>query len=397
VKLSYTNRLIGVFALYTFIFTLVIVSISWVYVETKGSVDVQQKMEEMRHLEQFIRTGQPDTQVLRYKEYDLYLPGAELPPKLYELKQPGLYEIDGKPSVYVGQHPVTDEIYHLVLDHKYELLSENHGFEDFAALATAVILTTLFATLLLVFLARRVAYPILALKAQIETIDIESDVLPEVSRQDEIGQLNQSFADMLCRVRGFINREKEFTRYASHELRSPVTVLRGNLDILQTNDNFKHNKALRRMDSAVRRMSLIIESFLWLAREKEAMEITAVNIDKFGLQGIINDLGLESAQQARLELKLNSELHWFVRQEFLSLLLANLIQNAIRHCQGAVELEGYALGFKLRNAFDERAVAISKGIGLQIVQRLCDSQGWTLNIDWDKQYFVVEVGLGNKA
>ena len=51
--------------------------------------------------------------------------------------------------------------------------------------------------------------------------------------QDELRDLAATFNEMLARLERTFRRQRDFLADASHELRGPLTVIRGNLDLLQ--------------------------------------------------------------------------------------------------------------------------------------------------------------------
>ena len=73
------------------------------------------------------------------------------------------------------------------------------------------------------------------------------------------------------RLEQFIERERTFTRDAGHELRTPIAVLKGSLDILETNKQRSDTdlQALQRMRRVLSDMETLLETLLMLAREED--------------------------------------------------------------------------------------------------------------------------------
>ncbi|MCV5246758.1 hypothetical protein OFC58_39780, partial [Escherichia coli] len=65
-------------------------------------------------------------------------------------------------------------------------------------------------------------------------------------------------------IAGYFKREQEFSRFASHELRTPIMVIKGSTDILTRLPDQPRvaQKAITRMQSACDEMRVLTEAFL---------------------------------------------------------------------------------------------------------------------------------------
>jgi len=85
---------------------------------------------------------------------------------------------------------------------------------------------------------------------------------------DELGTLAASLNEMLHRIEEAFAEQRRFIADASHELRTPVAVMRGNLGLIEHPATTEEEKeeALRIIDEEVRRMARILDDLLSLAR-----------------------------------------------------------------------------------------------------------------------------------
>ncbi|AGZ43361.1 sensor histidine kinase [Actinoplanes friuliensis] len=105
--------------------------------------------------------------------------------------------------------------------------------------------------------------------AAISTLD-SARRLPAVSGSDEIARLAATLDDMLGRLAVSFARERAFVDDASHELRTPVAVLRGEIDLALSalDDSAEVEQSLRAAQDQVARLARLTEDLLVLARER---------------------------------------------------------------------------------------------------------------------------------
>jgi signal transduction histidine kinase len=102
----------------------------------------------------------------------------------------------------------------------------------------------------------------------------ELDALPpdRLRQADgDIAALASSFRNFTSRIAGYNERERNFTRDASHELRSPLTVIKMSTDMLSDEAEMSEfgKRSVHRIRRATREMESLVEALLILAREAD--------------------------------------------------------------------------------------------------------------------------------
>jgi len=105
--------------------------------------------------------------------------------------------------------------------------------------------------------------------AAISTLDADGR-LPAVPGDDEIARLAATLGDMLSRLSVAFARERAFVDDASHELRTPIAVLRGEIDLAlgAIDDPTEVRQSLLAAQGQVVRLGRLAEDLLLLARER---------------------------------------------------------------------------------------------------------------------------------
>lgn len=162
---------------------------------------------------------------------------------------------------------------------------------------------------------------------------------------DEIGRLAATFNEMIAKVENSFQQIKRFTADASHELKTPLTILRGEIEVglkrLRTPEEYQ--KILASNLEEVKHMSRMVEDLLTLARaDMGALELRKEVVDLGGLVREVweevrlwaEDKGVELLFQEDGEARVMGD------RGRLRQLALNLIDNAIKYTPsgGRVEL-----------------------------------------------------------
>lgn len=202
-----------------------------------------------------------------------------------------------------------------------------------------------------------------------------------------------AYADRLLR---FVDRERQFTRDASHELRTPLAVFRANLELLAS--QVGEMPLIGRMSDTVDDMESLVETLLLLARtEQREVIYEELVVNDVAVNLIERLMPLSDRKQIRLQVKQTALLSLQASETVLNIVLTNLVRNAINYsgsgqvtivvAEGAVHVVDTGSGMdqeelaRMLKPFERGASKESgHGLGLAIVQRLCERFGWGLDV-----------------
>ena len=158
-------------------------------------------------------------------------------------------------------------------------------------------------------------------------------IIPETD--DEIGRLSKTFNQMLSRVENSFQRERQFTSDASHELRTPVTVIRTFAEeALKYNKEIKdYKKTIANIFKENKKMDHLISQLLFFARNEEnKRNLTIELIDlKIITEDVINALkNISKNKNIKFSFEYENNLKMKADQLLITSLLMNLIKNAIK-------------------------------------------------------------------
>ena len=167
--------------------------------------------------------------------------------------------------------------------------------------------------------------------------------------RDEIERLAATFNDMLDRLEKAFSSQKHFIQDASHELKTPLTILQGELEVTlkRIRPVTEYEEVLESSLEEIRRISSIVENLLLLARVED--QATGLDVKEFNLQRVlraaVEDMaGLAREKSLSLTLAADEALMIPGDEQKLKQVFLNLLDNAIKYTppHGAVSVSAVA-------------------------------------------------------
>ncbi|MGZ2909343.1 cationic peptide sensor histidine kinase CprS [Pseudomonas aeruginosa] len=211
----------------------------------------------------------------------------------------------------------------------------------------------------------------------------------------ELNVLADTLWNSVTRIKDFSQREERFLRYASHELRTPLAVIGMNLELLDQPGRAPSPHALQRIRRSALGMQQMTETLLWLSRESgELRDDGHIEVGRL-LEELLEEQQALS-QRRGLTFHLDVEPH-SLPQTRARIIIGNLLRNALQYSdEGVVEIVVRDRSLLISNPIGaaqgtEESMAFGYGLGLDLVQRLCQKSGWRLHYSSDEQRFRCEL------
>ncbi|CAM3027058.1 HAMP domain-containing sensor histidine kinase [Saccharomonospora xinjiangensis] len=124
----------------------------------------------------------------------------------------------------------------------------------------------------------------------ITDVDLSRRIPRSSSRPgDEIGELADTVNAMLDRVENAVAVQRRFIDDAGHELRTPITIVRGHLEVLDPTDHEDVRSTVALVDDELGRMNRMVSDLLLLARSEQPEFLRAESVDVAALTEAIYD------------------------------------------------------------------------------------------------------------
>jgi two-component system, OmpR family, sensor kinase len=219
------------------------------------------------------------------------------------------------------------------------------------------------------FLARKSLAPVIAMRDQAGRITASNlnERLPVPERQDELGQLAVIFNELLARLDQSFERQRRFMADASHELRTPVAVIRGESEVALSRDGRSaqdYRQSLAIVHDESRRLARIVDDLFTLARADTGQypfEETNLYLDDTVGECLRSVRSLSEQRQVSLQFQPpKAEMPFRGDENLICRMVLNLLDNSLKYTPAGGEVK---VGVERRPT--EYAITIADtGIGI---------------------------------
>ena len=212
---------------------------------------------------------------------------------------------------------------------------------------------------------RKILAPLKNLQEKISDVDIDKPESFENlalvdSTSTEIVELSQSFDKMLRKIYADYKRQKDFSSNVAHELRTPIAVMKSQLDVykqkIHTEDSMK---MVRVLEHNVDKLNGLVDAILSLRKKSQ------LKLSKFSLESLVDEIILDledKASDKKVSLAYeNLDLDIISDDSLMQRLLYNIIDNAIKYNKegGSVKVSGEKSGDEIRILVKDTGIGIS--------------------------------------
>ena len=185
---------------------------------------------------------------------------------------------------------------------------------------------------------RRALAPLTLMAESARTMPFDDCRLPSPGTRDELEDFARSFNGLLDRLHLALERQKQFTGQASHQLRTPLAGLIAAIDVARRRPRTvqEHERVLDGLHDDAIRLWRVVEALLFLARaeaeaglpDMERLDLAAWAADHMGVWN-----GHARAADLRFERRDCDPLWTRAHPPLLAQLLDNLIENACKYSE----------------------------------------------------------------
>jgi len=333
---------------------------------------------------------------------------------------PGLYD-----ELYTDSHAYTALVKD-VNDHRIFMVYDiTHLEQQELQLAIFVIIGIVTVGSIIIFigfwLGGKLSAPVRDLAVQVENLNPEArgESVNCHHHDMEIKTIVTAINTYINRLDGFVAREQEFINTASHELRTPVAVIAGAVDVVNSISNCPESvkRPILRISQATTDIQETISALLFLAKEDLNIKIEdeqATALDKLLHKIIENHEYLAKDKDISIILLDIEPTEVNAPTQLVNIIVSNIVRNAIEHTErGKIEIQLRSKILVVKNTLssissdeaaknyqdrvrNENITHSTKGLGLNIIDRLCSHVKWKLTLEQRNGTTIAELDMNPK-
>ncbi|UXP32666.1 HAMP domain-containing histidine kinase [Reichenbachiella agarivorans] len=342
-----------------------------------------------------------------------------------EIGQDSIYEIT-KQNIYAPAFEIDRfrgyQTYLHINGLPYRMIIETNIEEADETLVAIAVVTIAFFILLVIgfiYLNKRIAkgiwHPFHQTLQTLQSFDLSQDNSIALGETDieEFAQLNTALSELVAQNISVYQQQKVFIENASHELQTPLAILKSKLDILLQQDNLTQQQSdlLNAIGLPLSRISRINKNLLLLAKIENSQFNANEEIDLTQLIDKTIHLFADYFDEKTLNISFQykTPLTIVCSPYLAETLIHNLLSNAIRHSPvgGTVQIHvadqklsiqntGTA-SLKVEKLFQRFAVSTAEttnsGLGLAIVKEICARYHWEVSYDFQSNFHIFSVSF----
>ncbi len=245
------------------------------------------------------------------------------------------------------------------------------------------------------------------------TLNSQTSITFENSNILEFQELNEALNKLIEHTISVYKTQKEFTENASHELQTPLAIIKNKLDILLQKETLtdRQYQIIEDINKALTRVSRINKNLLLLAKienhQFDGSEI--INLSELIEQCL--EQFKEHFANKKLSIQTEIEKDFFItgNKILIDILISNLLLNAIRHNSqnGIVRISLSKTGLFISNSgmkaletenlfkrFKKHSDQSSgSGLGLAIVEQICKRHQWTIAYEFHQETHTFKINF----
>lgn len=231
----------------------------------------------------------------------------------------------------------------------------------------------------------------------------------------EIDELIETFNDLIRKIQQSYKRVREFGHNASHELKTPLTIIKGEVDVGLRKDRSvdEYKNILKIVRSEALHLQDTIEKILFLSNTDENIikdSFTDISMDEIVSEVVEEKQLLAKNKNISIKLLGLENVHMSGNAVFLKIAISNLLENAIKYShpdtkvevsltKDALFIKDFGLGIpqdEIEHIFDRfyrvdkvRSNASGSGLGLSITKTILDIHNFKMSVQSIENQFTI--------
>lgn len=261
-------------------------------------------------------------------------------------------------------------------------------------------------------LSRQIWAPFTDTLEKLKQFDLNNADVINLKNTDikEFVELNETLIKLINDNVSVYKQQKEFTQNASHELQTPLAILKSKVDLLIQDASLTadQRKIIESLDASISRVTRINKNLLLLSGiENKQFETEEVNLSEQVKSVVNNFIDFAEEKGRAISLSVQDGIMVNANESLVEILISNLISNAVRHggANSGIDISLNGQGLIISNEgkatlnednLFRRFISATThnpgtGLGLAIVKEICDKYRWRVSYTFTGNQHVFSV------
>ncbi len=310
---------------------------------------------------------------------------------------------------------VKNKVYQAIIKKSQE---ETEDLIKTIAKITLLIIVLLLLVLMIVnrFVLRKLWEPFHSTLEQLKQFNISSKnkLQLNATKITEFAELNKTAAVMTDKVTKDYETLKSFTENASHEIQTPLAIMKMKLELLMQSENMSTPQVdcISALNEALDRLSRLNQSLLLLTKidNSQFIDVEEVDLSAILLNHINNYEELASSKNICIKKNIAPSIHVHANRSLMEILISNIITNTIKHNykDGWIEISLSNNALSVSNTGKPPLIKTSElferfkksdsssdslGLGLAIVKKICETCGFHVTYNYAEPMHTIVVNF----
>lgn len=335
-------------------------------------------------------------------EFISYWDEQGLPTWLQAYQQPGFYEhLLGSEDKHfkIVPHPSGRGLFYVVFRDDADDYLDDYEKQLHLFMIAVGVVTTLVMLLYGLYLTRSIAKPLGEIQRKISLMPPDNALFNIDTQYAESREIEAALLQSKIDIANYFQREQEFTRFSSHEMRTAIMVIKGSTELLNKIPHQSQiaDKAIARLELACEDLTVLTDTFLLLGRKTiSSHHLQPCSLESLLIRQLDEMEPIFNKQLMDYKLTLNNTLTILAPESFLVVIINNLMKNALDYSTGDIEVSLVNNTLIVTNPYDRQTgINLGYGCGLIIVERICERMDWLIDISDNDSDFHVAINFGN--
>lgn len=371
---------------------------------------------EKKELKEYVKENNNLPEPTNYKdEQEEFVQIKNLTPeRFFSVK---VYDKEHAENIYYRQLefavPINDRIFKVIIRKSQQ---ETEDLIKLILMITLAIVLLLLLSLFLInrFLFRKLWRPFTHTLHHLQNFDISRNqpLFLQETKIEEFTLLNKAVTLMTNKAVHDYNEIKNFTENASHEIQTPLAIIKSKLELLSQGDSLKEDQMdnIQSIFEACTRLSRLNQSLLLLTKidNKQFNDSHKIDLSNIINRILMNYEELFNVHHISLQKDIQPSVFVKMNESLAEILISNLINNAIKHNNdiGFIKIyfknneflisnSGKALKILPASLFErfmkEESNNESLGLGLSIVKKIIETYNFSINYTCTNNIHLIKI------